>query len=362
MTDFGVSSFPPACAGAGPFNGGVREGMQNHSFKRPVGADLAAQSLHRATPSRRLLVLNERYWVGTGLPRTLFFLLSICFAANINSATAQPTGAITLRDDRGVELSFAASPQRIISLLPSVTESVCALRACKRLIGTDRFSNSPLEVMALPKLGGLEDAQIERIVSLKPDAILAAKSARVTERLESLGLKVVVLESQTHADVKRTLTLLARLLASPEHADRVWNQIERDIKIATARVPDALRGKRVYFEVASAPYAAGAGSFIGETLTRLGMGNIVPPELGPFPKLNPEFIVRAKPDIIMVVDRELKLMVSRPGWNGLVALKGGSCGFATERYELLIRPGPRMGEAALAIADCLAGLRTQLTQ
>ncbi len=324
MTDFRVGSFPPACAGAGSLKGRARVGLE--------------------------------------FQIALFLIASLCSLSNINAAAAQPGGAITLRDDRGVELNFAASPQRIISLLPSVTESVCALGACKRLIGTDRFSNSPAEVIALPKLGGLEDAQIERIVSLKPDVVLAAKSARVTERLESLGIKVVVLESQTHADVKRTLTLLARLLASPEQADRVWNQIERDIKLATARVPDALRGKKVYFEVASAPYAAGAGSFIGETLTRLGVGNIVPPELGPFPKLNPEFIVRAKPDIIMAVDREVKLMSNRPGWRGLAALKGASCGFATERYELLIRPGPRMGEAALAIANCLAGLRTQPTQ
>lgn len=295
-------------------------------------------------------------------PRMVFFLTCICCLTNITAVSAHPAGSIILRDDRGVELIFATSPQSIISLLPSVTETVCALGACKRLVGTDRFSNSPPEVIALPKLGGLEDAQIERIVSLKPDVVLAAKSARVIERLESLGLKVVVVESQTHADVKRTLTLLARLLVSPEQADRVWNQIERDIKIATARVPNALRGKKVYFEVASAPYAAGAGSFIGETLTRLGVGNIVPPELGPFPKLNPEFIVRAKPDIIMAVDREVKLMISRPGWQALEALRDRSCGFATERYELLIRPGPRMGEAALAIADCLAGLRTQSTQ
>lgn len=291
----------------------------------------------------------------------LLTLISLCGAVSMNAVAVQPPGATTLRDDRGIELSFAASPQRIISLLPSVTESVCALGACKRLIGTDRYSNSPPEVIALPKLGGLEDAQIERIVALKPDVVLAAKSARVTERLESLGLKVVVLESQTHADVKRTLTLLARLLATPEHADRVWGQIERDIKIAAARVPHALRGAKVYFEVAAAPYAAGTGSFIGETLTQLGVGNIVPRELGPFPKLNPEFIVRAKPDIIMAVDREVKLMASRPGWQGLAALKGGSCGFATERYELLIRPGPRMGEAALEIADCLVGLRRQPT-
>ena len=280
-------------------------------------------------------------------------------AAAVASVAAQSGSAITLRDDRNVELNFAVSPQRIISLVPSVTESVCVLGACKRLVGTDQFSNTPSVVRALPKLGGLDDAQVERIVSLKPDVVLATKSARVIERLESLGLKVVVLQSDSHADVKRTLILMARLLDAPDEADRVWSQIERDTRLAASRVPLALRGKKVYFEVSSEPYAAGTSSFIGETLTRLGMGNVAPPELGPFPKLNPEFIVRARPDIIMAADRQVKSMTSRPGWSGLAALQGQSCGFATERYELLIRPGPRMGEAALAIADCLAGLRVQ---
>ena len=282
-------------------------------------------------------------------------------AAVLNTVAAHPITAITLRDDRNVELSFSASPQRIVSLVPSVTESICALSACTRLVGTDQFSNFPPEVVALPKLGGLEDAQIERIVSLKPDAVLAAKSARVVDRLESLGVKVMVLQSDSHADVKRTLALLAKLLNAPEQAAKVWSEIERDIKLAASLVPQALRGKKVYFEVATDPYAAGATSFIGETLTRLGMRNIAPIALGPFPKLNPEFVVRSQPDIIMAVDRQVKTMADRPGWQGLTALKGQSCGFATERYEVLIRPGPRMGEAALAIADCLAGLRVHQT-
>ncbi len=284
-----------------------------------------------------------------------------CALAAAEVVAAKSTAPIIVRDDRSVALSFASSPQRIISLVPSVTESICALGACARLVGTDQFSNSPPEVVALPKLGGLEDAQVERIVSLKPDVVLATKSARVVERLESLSVKVVVLQSDSHADVKRTLTLLAKLLNAPDQADRVWSHIERDVNLAASRVPQALRGKKVYFEVAADPYAAGTTSFIGETLTRLGVGNIAPPELGPFPKLNPEFIVRAKPDIIMAVDREVKSMTSRPGWSGLTALQGRSCGFATERYELLVRPGPRMGEAALVIADCLAGLRVRQT-
>ena len=270
-------------------------------------------------------------------------------------ATSQ--AQVSVRDDRGAVHRFAAPPQRIVSLLPSITESVCALGACARLVGVDRYSNAPAQVDALPKLGGLDDAQVERIVALKPDVVLAGTAARVTDRLESLGLTVVLLESKTHADVQRSLGLIAALLGTPSEGDRVWQGIQRDIAIAAARVPPALRGQRVYFEVASAPFAAGTASFIGQTLARLGLANVVPAELGPFPKLNPEFVVRSRPDIVMAVQREVQAMPGRPGWQGLEALQQGrSCGFEPARYEVLIRPGPRMGEAALLIADCLAKL------
>ena len=264
---------------------------------------------------------------------------------------------ITLRDDRGATVTLAAPPQRIVSLLPSLTESVCALGACARVVGTDRFSNAPASVIALPKLGGIDDAQIERIVALKPDVVLVSSSARVTDRLEGLGVRVLVLESRDHADVKRTLTLLAQMLGTPAVAERVWAGIERDLRTAAERVPAAMRGQRVYFEIDATPFAAGPGSFIGETLAWLGVANAVPAELGPFPKLNPEYVIRLQPDIVMAVDRNLAEMPMRPGWAALRALKqGSSCGFTSERYELLTRPGPRMGEAAAVLADCLVAI------
>ena len=267
--------------------------------------------------------------------------------------------AIVLRDDGGAEHRLDAPPQRIITLLPSLTESVCALGGCGRLVGVDRYSNWPESIQHLPRLGGLEDAQVERIVALKPDVVLAAKSARVTERLQSLGLRVVLVESQTHADVRRSLALVAQLLGTPEAGGRTWAGIEAEFNRAAARVPAAWRGKKVYFEVASDPYAAGAASFIGETLIKLGLGNVVPPELGPFPRLNPEYVVRAQPDIVIASQKALDSMADRPGWPAMKALKAKprlACGFDTARYELLIRPGPRMGEAASALADCVAGL------
>jgi iron complex transport system substrate-binding protein len=266
-------------------------------------------------------------------------------------------GQRALRDVRGVTITLDRAPKRIVSLLPSLTETVCALGACDRLVGTDRFSNWPDSVANLPKVGGIEDAQIERIVALKPDVVLASTSARVTDRLESLGVKVIALESRNRDDVKRTLALLGQMLDARKKAEQVWSDIDRDVGRAAARVPEALRGKRVYFEIDATPYAAGPRSFIGETLASLGLANAIPPELGPFPKLNPEFVVRAQPDVVMAVKASIADMPKRPGWNTIRALREGrSCGFPSVTYEVIVRPGPRMGEAAATLADCLSHL------
>jgi len=94
----------------------------------------------------------------------------------------------------------------------------------------------------------------------------------------------------------------------------------------------------VYFEVNQGPYAASESSFMGETLTRLGAKNIVPAALGPFPKLNPEFIVRANPDVIMIGDRNAAGLQTRPGWQSLRALREQRvCLFPSDEADMLVR-------------------------
>ena len=268
-----------------------------------------------------------------------------------------PALAASVVDDRGVAVELAAAPQRVIALLPSLTETVCALQACNRLVGTDRYSNWPASVRSLPKLGGLEDTQIERIVALKPELVLAPGSSRVVDRLESLGLRVMVLEPKSLQDTERVIRQVALALGDAAAGPALWQRMQQRVSAAAARVPLAVRGQKVYFEVASAPYAAGETSFVGANLTQLGMGNIVPAALGPFPKLNPEFIVRAQPDIIIGTVRAVAEMPLRPGWAGMRALQEKRhCGFVSEAWDALVRPGPRLAEAAELLADCLVSL------
>ena len=284
------------------------------------------------------------------MKKLLMFWLLFCSSAYALQGNVQVT------DDRGVTVTFAQTPQRIVSMLPSLTESVCAMEQCQRLVGVDRYSNFPDSLKNLPKLGGGMDPNIEGIVALKPDVVLVSGKSRSTEKLEALGIKVVALETKTHADVQRVLKVLGTLLAvaNDQGADRVWRIIDSSVSAAAQSLPAKAKTARVYFEVSRGPYAAGESSFIGETLTRLGVKNVVPAKLGPFPRLNPEYVVRANPDVIMIGNRSMVNAVAYPGWNSIKAVKTSRvCVFSNDDADVLVRPGPRMAEAARLMAKCL---------
>ena len=282
--------------------------------------------------------------------------LAVASATHVSAAHA---AALEVTDDRGRVVKLAAPPQRVVSLLPSLTETVCELGQCQRLVGVDRYSNFPASVKALPQLGGGLDPSIEAVVAARPDLVLVSASSRAAERMEDLGLNVVVLEPKTHADVQRVLIKVAQTLGVPEaQAMQVWRHIDAAVSAAAQSVPASAKATRVYFEVNRAPYGAGMSSFIGETLTRLGAQNIIGPELGPVPKLNPEFVVRANPDLIMVGDRNFAGMTDRPGWQRIRAVREGRlCVFSGADADVLVRPGPRMAEAARLMAGCIANPR-----
>jgi iron complex transport system substrate-binding protein len=279
-------------------------------------------------------------------------LLGCLFLGQIAYA-ASPT---VVRDDRGEVIALANAPQRIVTLMPALAESVCALGACNRLVGTDRFANWPASVLALPKLGGMDDVSLEALVRLKPDLVLLGRSARLLPRLVALGIPVMALEPQTQAQVQLSLQRLAVVLGLPEpdrQAAKVWQQVQAQLDQARAAMPPQAKGASVYFEAGSGGYAAGASSFIGELISALGLRNVVPAQLGPFPQLSPEWVLRSQPDLIMMGQASLDPLQRRPGWSQLAAVQQGRvCQFTPEQGDVLVRPGPRLGEAALLMAQC----------
>ena len=288
--------------------------------------------------------------------------LAACVTAGLLLVSVLPAVAqpVQISDARGIQVQLVKPPQRIVSLLPSLTESLCALGGCERLVGVDRYSNWPAHVKTLPVVGGGLDPNIESIVALKPDLVLVSMASRAIARMEALGLMVVALEPRTHEEARTVMQKMGQLLALPpvQGADRVWAGIEADLNKAAAGVPEAMRGQRVYFEASRGPYAAGEKSFIGQTLTRLHLRNVIDARQGPFPRLNPEYVVKLDPDILMAGERAWKTGVPEyPGWAQMRAVKQGAiCAFTPEQSDILVRPGPRMAEGAQIIVQCLQRL------
>ncbi|HEX3846900.1 MAG TPA: bifunctional adenosylcobinamide kinase/adenosylcobinamide-phosphate guanylyltransferase [Steroidobacteraceae bacterium] len=310
----------------------------------------AAGTLHQ-----KLAALCDRVvLMAAGLPLAVKCLpLLLCAMLGWNAA-AHAAG-LTLHDDLQREVTLTEHPRRLVTMLPSLTETVCGLGACDRLVATDRFSNWPEQARALPKAGGLDDAAIEMIVSVRPDLVLLSRSQRISDRLGELGVRSFVLETRTYADIARTVTIVGSILGLEAEAARLNTRIAQSVR----EIGDASRARKspgpsVYFEVDRGPYAAGAASFIGELLLRLGARNIVTDDLGPFPRLNPEYVVRHDPDVILMAP-EVPDLADRPGWNRIRAVREHRlCSFDSDTRDTIVRPGPRVPEGMRALADCLA--------
>src|ERR1700722_12509474 len=281
-------------------------------------------------------------------------------AASLAASPGASPGAappLVLRDDLQHEITLAHPPRRIVSLCPPLTETLCSLGECGRLVATDRYSNWPAAVTQLPKAGGLDDPQIELIVRLHPDLVLISSAQRISGRLRDFGIPTIALDTQTYVHIAHVVTVLGTILDVPDRASALNRQIEEQVRQVAEQAKARQHGSppRVVFEVDGGPYAAGPDSFIGELLTRLGTRNIVDAELGPFPKLNPEYVVRRNPDIIFETPGEVPNLAQRPGWASIRAVRENRiCNFPPEIRDTIVRAGPRIAEGMRAIADCLA--------
>jgi len=288
-------------------------------------------------------------------PAMIGVLACAAFAYGVFAQAA--AGAVVLRDDSNRSVVVPHDPRRIITLLPSLTETVCALGACNRLVAVGRFDDWPPSVKRLPKVGDLDEVNIERIVALRPDLVLLSNSQRVGARLRELGIASFAIETDRYADIARTVRIVGELLGVPQRAAALNARIRAQVRAVADAAMAQRRGPapKVYFEVDPAPYAAGPDSYIGGLLAKLGVRNIVAAKLGPFPLLNPEYVVRRDPDVIFISRAAAPHLAERPGWAGIKAVREHRiCTFPERVRETIMRPGPRVAEGLRAIAACLA--------
>ena len=277
-------------------------------------------------------------------------LLPALLLAATTSAAAT-TYPLTLTDDLGRKVILQAEPRRVVSVLPSTTETLCALGLCERLVGVDDYSDFPASVSKLPKVGGLYNPNIEAMVALKPDLVVVSKYGKLAESLAAAGITVLAINPETYDEVFSKTLVLGRVMNREAQAKTLVIQMRRDIAKIEILTKNAVRKPTAYYEVDPTPYTVGPNSFIGVLLGKAGAVNIIPASLGDFPKISPELVVQQNPQLILGVD--LATAKARPGWANIAAVKSGRVtaivpGSALD--NLLTRPGPRLPLALAALA------------
>ena len=262
-----------------------------------------------------------------------------------------PIGVV---DDLGREVRLAAVPQRIVSLVPSHTETVCALGACDRLVGRDAWSDHPARVLALPDLGSAFAPDLEAIVALRPDLVLVDEYSGAVDALAPLGLTVYAGTPQRLEEVFETIERLGSLLGARTEAAVLAGRLRGELDGVAAVVAGRPRPS-VFYEIDPSPYSVGPDGFIGRLIELAGGANILPAELGDFPLVDPEFVVDADPQVIVLADApygvDLAALRARPGWADLAAVRDGRVIELTlAEANVLSRAGPRIGKALRLLA------------
>jgi ABC-type Fe3+-hydroxamate transport system substrate-binding protein len=192
-------------------------------------------------------------------------------------------------------------PERIVSLVPSTTETLFALGASARVVGVTRFCVHPEEARARARvIGGTKNPDVEAILSLEPDLILANQEENRREDVEKLRERVPVRVffptnvAQAVADIRS----LGELLDEPEAALSIAEEIER--ALAAVRTA-ARRSKRYLYFIWRRPYmVAGPGTFIDALLAEAGFVNASPADRGRYPEMGSEEIARSGAEVFFL--------------------------------------------------------------
>jgi len=268
-----------------------------------------------------------------------FFILHLLLLFPACHAETAPS----IRDDLGRQVVIERPAKKIVSLAPNVTETLVAIGAGDRIVGTDDFSNYPASVRTLPKLGGMSPSA-ERIAALDPDLVIASTSANqpsLPPVLASVGVPLFVTRVERLGEVAPFIRRLGEVVGATAAAEEQALIFERDI---AGQRRNRTRPPRVLFVVWADPlFVGGRSTFVDDLLVLAGAGNYVEATTSGWPQYSYEKLVADPPDIVIVAAGDEVLAAMRAK---LDPLTRKAIDYRRVDEDIFSRPGPRLVQAA----------------
>jgi iron complex transport system substrate-binding protein len=281
-------------------------------------------------------------------------------AVALAMATSMSAGAhpLQVRDDRGVMVSLERPAERIVTLAPHLAEIVFAAGAGAKLVGVSTFTRHPAEAERLPIVASNGRVDIERLIVLRPQLVLAwqsGNSALQIGRLESLGLPVFVTEARSLADIPRIVRLIGALAGSHDLAEAHARQFGGDV----AELRQRHAGERsiaVFLEIWHRPMLTVNGEHLASDALRLcGGRNVFAAAKALTPLVSREQLLAAGPEAIITTGFGAEEPKAWRGFEPVSAVRGGRI-YAIDP-DLLYGQGPRLLEGVRALCDRLERVR-----
>ncbi len=248
--------------------------------------------------------------------------------------------------------AFAATPQRIVSLAPSLTELTCALGLEQNLVGITTFCDRPASVKGKTTVGGPSNPSLEAVLQLKPDIVLLDEEGIgpvLSRRLKRLGIRTATLHGSRLAKLPAAIRKLGQELEVPAQAE----QLAREIELAS-QPTGGRKAVRTLFAIWPDPMiAAGPNSMLDDVMQVSSMQNIAGDARSPYPRLSLESIVSRNPQLIIIgqgvqLNHPVQRLMER-----LKSLEAVQQGRVCMVSDALYRPGPRIPEGILELRNCL---------
>jgi iron complex transport system substrate-binding protein len=233
---------------------------------------------------------------------SLFVLLSLALLISL-SCGSPPHGEIGITDQLGRTVEFDKIPQRIISLAPSNTEILFALGLADRVVAVTDYCNYPPEAKQKPSIGGFSTPNIEEVVALSPDLVLAASihQTEVIPRLVARGMTVFALAPKTLDEVLEAITLVGKITGTENEASKLVAEMQTKIKAVTDKTRNLTEAQkpRVFYVTWHDPLmTAGSGTLHDELIQKAG-GTNVAGNLSGYALIDPETVIAANPEVIV---------------------------------------------------------------